>query len=450
MDLHFEYGEKTIQELVLLFESGRLNLEPGFQRESVWTAKDRKKLIETIIQKYPMPSVFLYKRGDDDGNLKYDVIDGKQRLESILMFQGVGKFKRARFSVQAKINPIEGTEEWDWKKMLRQRCQQNITGYKIPVVELTGELANIVELFVLINSTGKKLAGAELRNARYYRSEFLKKVRRLSDRFKDYFIQNRILSRGQITRMKHIELCCELVASISSGQMMNKKKSLDSIIGGETVNGKQLINCSQEFVRTLNRVKIMFPNLKSTRFANAVDFYSLFMLVWEMEKQHCILTDAKRNQQAEKLLIWLSNGVGQVRQQNRKIESIEPSQRLFADYLLTIQGDTDSLATRQRRLELLRHVLGNLFEKKDSQRSFTVEQRRLIWNSSDQKRCVKCGVLLTWDNFTIDHVKSHANGGRTTISNAALMCRKHNSAKGAKPSLHKSRLTLKIRSRLTR
>jgi hypothetical protein len=84
-ELDFDYGDKTIQEFVLLFRNGQLNLEPGFQRDSVWATSDRKKLIESIFQNYPIPSVFLYKR-NNRGKLEYDVIDGKQRLESVLMY----------------------------------------------------------------------------------------------------------------------------------------------------------------------------------------------------------------------------------------------------------------------------------------------------------------------------------------------------------------------------
>lgn len=61
--LGFDYDDKTIQEFVLLFKNGQLNLEPGFQRDSVWTLPDRKKLIESLLQNYPIPSVFLYRQG---------------------------------------------------------------------------------------------------------------------------------------------------------------------------------------------------------------------------------------------------------------------------------------------------------------------------------------------------------------------------------------------------
>ena len=427
--LDFDYGDKTIQELVLLFKNDQLNLEPGFQRDSVWTLSDRKKLIESLLQNYPIPSVFLYRQ-NENGKLRYDVIDGKQRIETVLMFQGTGYFRGLRFKVKFRPGHDEEIEEWDWQRLQNRGHEHQLMGYKFQTVEITGDLSDIIDLFVRINSTGKRLTGAEKRHARFFRSYFLKQAGRLAEKRKRFFLENRILTAGQISRMKHVELVCELMASIQAKGLINKKKALDGIIGGQSADQRTLRKSVQETTRILNLVKKMFPDIKTTRFANSADFYSLFVLVWEMDREGCILVDAKRNRQAQKLLVWLSNGVGIVRQQQRKAEGAHVDQRIFADYLLTIQGDTDSLATRQRRAEILKKIFGGLFEKKDEQRGFTIEQRRLIWHSEDRKRCPNCKKPLSWTNFTIDHIKPHALGGKSTLSNAALLCRSCNSRKG--------------------
>ncbi|MEX0613195.1 MAG: DUF262 domain-containing protein, partial [Pirellulales bacterium] len=39
--------------------TGHLNLEPGFQRKSVWTLRDRRKFIESVLEQFPVPSIFL-------------------------------------------------------------------------------------------------------------------------------------------------------------------------------------------------------------------------------------------------------------------------------------------------------------------------------------------------------------------------------------------------------
>ena len=427
--LHSEYDSKTVQELVHLFNNGELNLEPGFQRESVWTERDRRKLIESLFQNYPIPSIFLYRQ-TDGGRLTYDVIDGKQRLESLLMFQGLGRFRGQRFSVRFPLDEAEGVADWDWNRVRRRGHEHRFMGYKIQTCEVSGDFSDIIDLFVRINSTGKRLTGAEKRHAKYYHSDFLKKAGRLAESKRWFFEDNRVLSKGQISRMKHVELVCELLASIHASAPINKKKALDALIAGHSVDQRSMKRCLREFIRTLNLVRRVFPNLRTTRFTKVSDFYSLFMFVWELDRAGCILTNGQRNRQAQRLLDWLSDGVGIVRAQVKKAEGAKPDQRMFADYLLTVQGDTDSLPTRKRRADILRQLFGGLFERKDNQRGFTQEQRRLIWHSDEKRKCKGCGEPLTWENFTIDHVKPHSLGGKTELSNAALRCRRCNSRKG--------------------
>jgi len=434
------YGTKDIQDFISLFNSDSLNLEPGFQRKSVWSITDRKKLIHSILQNYPIPSVFLYKRVDENGKIKYDVLDGKQRIESILMFTSSGRFRRGAFDIKIELDESDETKIWNWTKLKRQKHEHRVTGYRIQTVEVSGELTDIIDLFVRINSTGKRLTSQEKRHASYYRSDFLKAAGQLGSKFSKFFIENKILTNGQLARMKHVELICELLASINQQQLLNKKPALDRIIGGENINYKNLQKCKAEFIRILNQVKKIFPNLKVTRFAHSAEFYSLFMLVWEFDKQGMILTDIKRGIQAQKLLEWMSNGVDELRQEISKGKGSKPEQQLFASYLFTTRGDSDSSTTRKRRADVLHDLFSGLFEKKDEKRGFNKEQRRLFWNSEANKKCTSCGNLLTWENFTIDHIKPHALGGPSELTNAALMCRSCNSKKGTKRSPRTKRI----------
>lgn len=122
----------------------------------------------------------------------------------------------------------------------------------------------------------------------------------------------------------------------------------------------------------------------------------------------------------------------QLRDQLRKGTLPKGVQPLYRDYLLTVQGYTDSAATRQRRRGILYGLLGSLYERKDEKRTFSAEQRRIIWNSEEQHHCRKCRKLLTWDDFTIDHIIAHVRGGRTSVPNAQIMCRSCNSRKGGR------------------
>jgi 5-methylcytosine-specific restriction endonuclease McrA len=424
--LRYETGTKTINDLVNLFENNQLNLSPAFQRESVWQERDRAKLVDSIIRNYPLPAIFLYRRQDEDGQLISDVIDGKQRLESLLMF--VGKL-RGKFSTKSQLPESEEIERVDWNLLKRRKLQHIIMGYKIPVVEVDGKFSDIIEVFVRINSTGKALTRAESQHAKYYRSRFLKEAARIARRHESYFSDMRILSRGQLSRMKHIEFICELMISIHQGDVINKKFLLDKIMSSDSLTDVQIRKTSERTVLVLNRVRKMFPKLYSTRFTKLADFYSLTALVSKFESEQLILTDKQRNRLAWDLLLEFSLKVDKLREQQKEAK-ISSGQEVYREYLLTVQQATDEVNQRRSRERILRSILASLFARKDSQRGFSSEQRRILWNQSGTHKCKGCRQTLSWSNFTIDHIDPHSKGGRSKLNNAAVMCRSCNSSKG--------------------
>jgi 5-methylcytosine-specific restriction endonuclease McrA len=96
------------------------------------------------------------------------------------------------------------------------------------------------------------------------------------------------------------------------------------------------------------------------------------------------------------------------------------------------KGDTDSSANRERRRQILKGLLWTLFERKDERRSFSVEQRRILWNSEQQPLCPKCRKTIAWNEVSVDQILAHTRGGKTTLANAQLMHRRCNSSKGAR------------------
>jgi hypothetical protein len=388
-------------------------------------------LIQSIVEGYPLPSVFLYKR-HHNGRLIYDVIDGKQRLETIFMFTKLGRFKKDWFDV--KLDLGDGLEWYDWTTISRnfRDCAASLRSYKIQTVEVEGDLAPIIDLFVRINSTGKRLTSGEKRHAKFYNSPFLKEAERLVAKFHNYLLKSRILTQAQIDRMKGTELFAEILMSINHGGPINKKTSLDRAIGNHSVNGNTLHKLVREFSATIRLIARMFPDLHQTRFRNSAEFYTLFMLVWEMHIAELILTDKKRNRIAFELLRKLSTGVDHLREQLRKAIPGKPAQRFYQEYLLTVQGDTDSSANRDRRRAILHGLLGSLYERKDEKRGFSTEQRRIIWNTDEKRTCAKCKKPLMWQDFTVDHIIAHAKGGKTSLRNAQPMHLWCNASKGAR------------------
>ena len=78
----------TIEDLMKRYK----NIEfPEFQREpNVWNLDKKRKLIDSILRKFDIANIYLYKR--EDGN--YECIDGRQRINAILSFVGLYEGKQ--------------------------------------------------------------------------------------------------------------------------------------------------------------------------------------------------------------------------------------------------------------------------------------------------------------------------------------------------------------------
>lgn len=427
-----QHETKTITDLVNLFKDGMLNLSPAFQRRSVWGIKDRQKLIDTVVRNYPLPAIFLY-RNDENGYVKYSVIDGKQRLETLLGF--LGHLRGMSFDVRLEVPEMEGLQTVSARtlklnKAHREKLNPHFTTYRIPVIEVAGSLSDIIEVFVRINSTGKPLSPQERRKAKYSGSGLLVEATRLAGRLEKFWMELGVVSPQQIARMKHVELSAELIVSMDAGDVINKKAAVDKVMALGSMTASRLSKASSLVLNANNNIRRMFPELSTTRFKQTVDFYSLVVLIGKLAQEGAILTDRKRNLLAFDVLKAFSIEVDKIRESQRKVIATKPDNEAYRDYLLTVSQMTDDVSQRRRRENILRNLIAPIFAKKDEQRGFTLEQRRILWNTNVERKCTSCKAKLTWNNFTIDHIDPHSKGGRSELDNAALMCRSCNSAKG--------------------
>ena len=423
--IDFDPQEITVETLIDRYRKKQLRLEPVFQRLSVWKGRDRERLIDSILRNYPLPSIFLYRQ-EEEGEIYYDVIDGKQRIESILMFVGE---KRGRFTINSNLPGEEEEREIGWNTLKKEKKQPLINGYKVQITEVSGDLEDIISLFVSINSTGKALTKAEVRNAEYHNRPLLEAARDLSKKHKRYL--RKIFSSTQISRMKDVELICELIVSAAEQAVINKKEAVDRAIARDSIKGRDLRKAALETERALKNIEKIFPNLPKTRFQKISDFYSLSVLIQKFARENLVLAE---NELADDFLVAFSTQVDKINDRHKRLEEISSEEELYRSYLATVRGNSDGLDNRRKREQILRGVLESLFQKKDKERYFSQEQRRILWNSTDERKCAECGTKLRWEDFTIDHINPHSKGGRTALDNAVLMCRSCNSRKGNRRS----------------
>ena len=178
--------------------------------------KQRVGLLESILQGYPIPAVFLYRHVDEGtGQVLFEVIDGKQRIESLLMYVG---YLPGRFCAPIQLNAWEKPRDVTWQQLRKLKEQGRLEEYQLQTIEVSGSFSDIVELFVRINSTGKALTRQEIRNAHFCKSEFLKTAKKLASRFEGYLQSIGVIGAQQARRMKHIELMSIVVPRFQTRQ----------------------------------------------------------------------------------------------------------------------------------------------------------------------------------------------------------------------------------------
>src|SRR5215207_10048093 len=69
-----------------LYRRNLLNLDPPYQRRSVWNQSFKDFFIDTVLLGYPAPSIFLFESIAPTGLQRFSVVDGKQRLTTIFDF----------------------------------------------------------------------------------------------------------------------------------------------------------------------------------------------------------------------------------------------------------------------------------------------------------------------------------------------------------------------------
>lgn len=183
-----------------LYRNNQLDLEPPYQRKSVWSPKDRKFFLDTIFRNYPAPPIFIHRTVNDHGYTKYHVVDGKQRLETILSF----------FESKISIAQDFGNLELNGKKFkdLTSEYKRIFWDYTL-VVDFIDSIDgnNIEEVFDRVNRNARNLLPQELRHARY-NGWFINFIEEEADL--DFWWDYKISTRGRDKRMKNVQFVSEL------------------------------------------------------------------------------------------------------------------------------------------------------------------------------------------------------------------------------------------------
>lgn len=134
-----------------------LDLTPPFQRELVWSTKQKSELIESIIMGIPIP-VFYVK---ENSNGVYVVVDGKQRLTTLFEYLD-NNFALDRLSILKNYKGLKFSDLNPLDQNKLEDCTLTLNVIKAPTSDRV-----TFDLFDRVNRGGTRLNNQEMRNALY-------------------------------------------------------------------------------------------------------------------------------------------------------------------------------------------------------------------------------------------------------------------------------------------
>jgi hypothetical protein len=256
-----------------LHESGKLDLNPRYQRRSVWNLEYKQFFIDSVIRNYPTQAIFLDQTVDPDEPTRYRVLDGKQRLTSLI------EFYQNEFMTPDSLEDLDLGNVYysDLPKPVRASILKYL--FTVETVSDTSN-AELNQAFDRLNRNVSKLNKQELRHAQYDGAFASKMERFAEDRFWELV---GFSTPARRRRMLDVEYVAELYIVCMSG-VQDGKNYLDRAYSeyDDEIPLEQKVDARfASTQKALLELHEILP-LTQTRFVNVADFYSLWAALTTM------------------------------------------------------------------------------------------------------------------------------------------------------------------------
>ncbi len=313
--------------------SGKLNLSPPYQRRSVWNLHYRQFFIDSIIRNYPTQSIFLEVDIDPDRPTEYKVLDGKQRLTSLISFVS------DEFPAPDSLGDLRLDDKYysDFSRAMKTR----ILNYLFTVETVTGvTAAELNQAFDRLNRNVSRLNKQELRHAQFG-GALIKKMENYAE--SSFWSDIGLITPARQRRMLDVEYISEFYIMTMLG-IQDGKDYLDQAYAEYDDEIPNVSDHDRLFGQTKRHLNEIHKNItiSSTRFSNVADFYSLWASVTGMLRGSEPIPPAKTT--GELLASF-------------DFEVDEQETARARQYLLAARQGSNKSANRHIRTEILSDVL---------------------------------------------------------------------------------------------
>jgi hypothetical protein len=342
-------------------QANRLEIQPAYQRRSVWSEAAKIMLIDTILRDIPMPKILVSTLIKNSSTHRI-VIDGQQRIRAIF------EFLNDKIALK---KPYNGIHFGKYFSDLSEDIQSEFLSYQIDFNEAKGfEDSELREVYSRVNKYTIALNKQELRRADFP-GDFLQ----LSENLASLPIleEMKIFTVASRRRLGDVEFISELLAGLLSGPQ-DKKKTLDQFYMDYTQwNSDELKNTQDRFDEILNDIMQIFSEdipFEKTRFRQRADFYSLFLAIAGLHQDGFFVKDKDLAPLQDDLELF-----------DKSVAPISDI-RDFEFYAKRCLSDANSQSSRKWRVLFIRNILEGTYVGKPTNHSAQSQFLRIRANMS--------------------------------------------------------------------
>lgn len=439
--------ESELSQVASWLDQGRLNLFPEYQRDYVWKSGTASRLIATVLCNRYIPPIVLHEK--EKG--KYDVIDGKERLTTILawyLHRNDATRPTSTISMQLtnkipSLNVLSKLDEsyerlnglsFDALTESRKRSFDCYTITYAVVPHLTPK-SDVFEVYEDINSGGQNLNPQQIRRAVFY-GPYIRLLDEIAEtcfdfhaiKHPDSFNKN---TYATSTDHSDRELILRAFAFHHKGSKFKSplKKFLNQELDGtEEFDAKD----EKDKLRIMNMLEDYKNEFKDVMdVARRVFGDKAFRYVFSKNKDvSAPFWDSGYSALAELLTHDGLKRAQFVQAKDAIVERLEKAM-LAGEFESVKSMSKNNFMERKRKIQdiIRKAILQNA--PRDSQRAFA---RTLVKPLFDEQKgkCHVCnqsideGRLGDGSYVHIDHIVPHSKGGKTVTSNAQLVHRECN------------------------
>lgn len=285
----------TVSEFYDNYILKKYNFDASYQRKSdVWAEDKKSFLIDSILKNYPIPAIFMRPIVDNNGKTKYDIVDGKQRLQAIISFIEediplTTYFAEDRFLDEQSRNLAENIAGKKFEDIKKEKGSgdyvKQFWTYTLQIEYLYEDDLDLVSsVFDRLNRNGEPLNPQELRNAKYSTTPLLKLIKELSN---ISFLKDK-RERLKIERMEDEEFVSELLFWVLNRKALDSKPA---VLEAQYEKYKDDMEILGKGAKEFNRVIEFMESLEldyenNKRLCWTTHLYTLFSFCW-----YCVNND---------------------------------------------------------------------------------------------------------------------------------------------------------------